>query len=689
MISRFIILAFIVFNFFANACNRPSSNSNSLKTLSRDTTIVDSLNDLAFSEMHIDLEKARDYADTALNISDSLGYLSGKASAYMRFGSFFMLEGAYWKADSLFQKALILRKDIGFKPDIAGTYNNIGLNQSYQGNDLEAVKNYQEGLKVLGEQNQTQKAAMLFNNLGESYMYLGKYEEAARCINEGVSIRKELGDEIGMANSLLNLGGWYFEIGSYEKAISVLDSSLALFKKHKDEYKQAKSLISLGITKYRLGQPKAALIDFDMALKNERLLEKIEIASVFRNKGVIYRSLNLPYQAQSALSKSLDLFTETENVPGIASIKYNIGLLYKDKSEYRTALSHFQSCKDILGSVNEPLLYMELVREMSETYALLDQTDSAFYYSLKHNELQDSLDTSYREAMNYKVNYEEEQKKTAILEKENLLKTSENNHKKLIIKSIAALSVLGGFLLGTIIWALLVSRRKREAEQEVDTLLNNQEIQMAYAKLEGQDEERKRIAQDLHDRMGSILSAIKFYLEGFDKKLDAMKVVKQDHPNNKANELLDQAFSEVRRISQDIHSSTLAKFGLKAELDALANLLKDSNRIKVEVVTHGLEDRLPVALESKLYRIIQELVSNVLKHAQASKVTIQVNQFKDVINMIIEDNGKGFVFENTKKKGGMGLSNVEARVHDLHGTFIVDSGKNNGTSITIDIPNEG
>ena len=245
--------------------------------------------------------------------------------------------------------------------------------------------------------------------------------------------------------------------------------------------------------------------------------------------------------------------------------------------------------------------------------------------------------------------------------------------------------LVGLALIGLFIYRnrwLSAQRENESLKQETDGILKDIELKTTYARLEGQDEERKRIAQELHDRLGVMLSTIKLYFQGLENKLEQ----KGKEQFLKANDLLDEATSEVRRISHDMNSGILNKFGLKAQLENLADILINSNKIEVNVLTHGLEKRFSATLERQIYRIIQELISNVLKHAKASRITIQVNQFQDVINVMVEDDGKGFDLESAHVKNGMGLKNIKYRVQELNGSVIFDSAPGRSTTVALDIP---
>ncbi len=142
---------------------------------------------------------------------------------------------------------------------------------------------------------------------------------------------------------------------------------------------------------------------------------------------------------------------------------------------------------------------------------------------------------------------------------------------------------------------------------------------------------------------------------------------------------MDKANEEVRRISHQLSSAILQKFGLKAQLEALADVIPDSGKLQVELVTHGLKERLGYQTELQIYRMVQELVHNVIKHAKAKNISIQVNRFENNINLIVEDDGCGFEVEKLSASSGIGMQNLAARMHDLNGKMQIDSRPGRGT----------
>ena len=183
-----------------------------------------------------------------------------------------------------------------------------------------------------------------------------------------------------------------------------------------------------------------------------------------------------------------------------------------------------------------------------------------------------------------------------------------------------------------------------------------------------------------------MLSMVKLHFKSVEENIQSIK------ENNlamysKANNLLDEACEEVRKIANDLTSGVLNKFGLIPALNSLKESIEGTGQLKIEVLVFGFdENRLEYNIEINLYRIIQELISNILKHAKASEVSIQLLKKEKRLNIVVEDNGIGFDVNQTKNKKGMGLKNIESRVDSLNGEFNIDSGKGSGTTITIDIP---
>jgi two-component system NarL family sensor kinase len=250
----------------------------------------------------------------------------------------------------------------------------------------------------------------------------------------------------------------------------------------------------------------------------------------------------------------------------------------------------------------------------------------------------------------------------------------------LIVGTLALLLIV----LFVILFAFMFQRKlikKQKAFREVEVLLQKKEVKAAYDVLEAQELERKRIAEDLHDRVGSLLAAVKLHFHASKDNLD-----NQANFFSTGSKLLDEAIDEVRDISHNMVSGILSKFGLIAALTDLKTTLENSKQVSFQIHIHHLDGRLDLTIEMNLYRIVQELVSNILKHAQANEIILQLNRYESELLLIVEDNGIGFDPQNAKLSSGIGLSNIETRVVKMNGRLNIDSRKGQGTTVTIEIP---
>ena len=190
------------------------------------------------------------------------------------------------------------------------------------------------------------------------------------------------------------------------------------------------------------------------------------------------------------------------------------------------------------------------------------------------------------------------------------------------------------------------------------------------------------MAKDLHDGLGGMLSGVKL-------SLGAMKgnsILSEDNTRLFARVLdqLDHSINEMRRVAHNMMPEALVKLGLPQAIQDYCDGLNESNNLKFKTQFYGLENRLEASTEIVVYRIVQELLNNVVKHASATETLVQVMRHENNLNVTIEDNGKGFVVNEADERKGAGLANVRSRVDYLKGQLDIQSSPGKGTSIHID-----
>jgi two-component system NarL family sensor kinase len=213
--------------------------------------------------------------------------------------------------------------------------------------------------------------------------------------------------------------------------------------------------------------------------------------------------------------------------------------------------------------------------------------------------------------------------------------------------------------------------------------MKDQELASINAMIAGQEKERLKIASDLHDDLGSSLTAIKISLENA-KERTSDEYSKSILEN--ACGILSETYAKVRTLSHTQNSRVLSEDGWINSLKDLADKINKTGKLDVEVVHSQFHGRLSNTTELYLFRMIQELINNVMKHAQATEASINITEYATTLDIMVEDNGKGFDYSSTGNKG-IGLENIKKRVRDMKGTFVADSStKRGGCTINIEIP---
>ena len=241
-------------------------------------------------------------------------------------------------------------------------------------------------------------------------------------------------------------------------------------------------------------------------------------------------------------------------------------------------------------------------------------------------------------------------------------------------------------LLGTCAYLLLNRRRLR---REVEFVQERQQLQQqrATAVLEAEEAERRRIGADLHDGVGQLLTAAKLNLHALGERLSAQT---QGHQVLLQNALdgVDESFREVRSISHNLMPNALIKRGLAQAVRDFLNKLPAAGSLKINLEVVGLDrgGRLEPTLENVLFRVIQELVQNILKHAQATELTLQIIRHPAELTVLVEDNGVGFDPAALGAEAGIGLKNIESRMAYLGGRADFDAAPGRGTTVTLEVP---
>ena len=314
--------------------------------------------------------------------------------------------------------------------------------------------------------------------------------------------------------------------------------------------------------------------------------------------------------------------------------------------------------------------------------------DSAYHYLkssiLKEHQIDYERNSLQISELNVKLRTAEKEKE--ILEQQHQIREEQQKKNSILMGSIGLI-----LLLGIIAYITYKNAKRKQfiAEQEkeiearkVEKVLKDQELTIINAMIEGQEKERKEVAEELHDSVASTLAAANMQLDYFLKNKDRL---------NDADEILEKAASLVGNAYHDVHdmahkknSGVIAQKGLIPAIKDLAKNVSVTNKIQIEVNSSDIEARIANSLEITVFRITQELINNIVKHADANEASISIAFHDHILSLIVEDNGGGFLMNKATK--GMGIQSIEKRIEALEGTFEIDSVINRGTTVLIDIP---
>ncbi|WP_271782022.1 sensor histidine kinase [Aquimarina algiphila] len=390
----------------------------------------------------------------------------------------------------------------------------------------------------------------------------------------------------------------------------------------------------------------------------------------------------------------------TNEKPFLKYLKFSsliqLSLLYSVNNNFSESKSNLDKAKkewNISDTIRSRLLqkkftainYFEPLKEYDSAYIYLKESiKDEYVLDFRKNTLKIS-------ELDVLVQTTEKEKKIVQLLNTNLKTEAKRvKNKNLLIGSLLLL-FFGG------VTSLLIykntKRKQRIAEQEreieiqkTEKLLKDQELTAIDAMISGQEKERQRLANELHDNLGSTLATVKLHFQHLTKNRNNSKIENLEELYAKTDHLLEEAYQKVRTIAHEKNSGVMANQGLLPAIKKFAKKASNGDALQIVVQDYGLEERLDNALEISIFRMIQELITNIIKHANATEVHISLTNHDSLLNIIIEDNGKGFDTKVISQKDGMGLRTIEKRIEHLEGTFEIDSTIGKGTNIIINIP---
>lgn len=640
---------------------------------------------LSFSLVLTLFVKAQTNTDSLIKVAESKGtHDSVKIKLYGDI-SWELMASDIEKALQYANKELELATKTNRKADIAQAESDVGNIYNRKSSFDTALVHYFKALKIREELKQDVKCAGVYTNIATVYMRQNMFKEALDINFKSLKIFEKINDENKQALILGNIGNIYYELEQNKSAEVFFKKGLALARKNKQSLTEGNVLINLGGLKFEQNELDTALVLF---LEAEKIMTEI---NVVYNLGVAYNDIGRIYFERKDLDKALLYYEKglknresLEDVYGIGLSHLNIGDVERVKKNYDKALFHFTKCAEIFLKLKSYINLKQAYGKMAEVYeAKKEYPASLKYYQLYAN-YKDSVynETNAEKMAEMQTKYETEKKDLAIAKQQAELVASEAEKKR---QQTFIFSLIGLLVLIVALAYFISSRNKIKQKAKLDAEIASQKDLRSKAVIEAEEKERRRIAQDLHDGVGQILSAAKLNLSGLESKIKPENEEQATLLKN-ALDLVNDSVKEVRAVSHNMMPNTLIKLGLASAVREFITKIGTVPNLKIDLQIVGLDDRLDNTVETVLYRVIQEVVSNIIKHANANQISMQLIKHDGELTVMIEDNGVGFDKKKIDNFEGIGLKNIISRVEFLNGHVEFDSTPGQGTTVVIEVP---
>lgn len=593
------------------------------------------------------------FLQQALDLAVKTSFEKGIARCRINKANALFAQGKYDEAIELDLSTIPISEKLGLGKEQVAAYNLVGNAWNQRGNYWLAIDYYDKALEVMKTAPVPPHfPVVVSNNIAIIYNNLKLYEKGKAYAERSFEKAKELGDDYTCATSSEHVANSLLGMNSDEEAYRWFEQAVSYARKA--EY-PAVIANCLGILA-------------DLELK----------------KGNLVKAGKFYDEAYQTAVQSNDAY-------GKMTILHGLGLLAFEKKDFKKADNY---CQQSLAIANE--MGMDDYRAM----ILLTLSDLALVrgdftkWGSYRQEYQDIRDTLSSNALVHAVQeletkYETQAKEQKIkqLEQEKELQSLRLQRQRGLILGTGLLAVLlfsGGLVTFRLQQgkALLASQQITIQANTIKQLEQEKQIATASAVMRGQEEERGRLARDLHDGLGGMLSGIKQTL--FAMKGNQVLTETSATSLNQVISDMDRSIGELRHIARNMMPEALLRFGLRDALEDYCGHTEQSTGLRVHFQSFGMEQRLPQDVEVIIFRIAQELLNNVVKHAGAKQAIVQLIRDGNRVNLTVEDDGKGMDIAHLEQAKGVGWMNIRSRVSYLDGRLDVQSSPGKGTSVGVE-----
>ncbi len=604
----------------------------------------------------------------------------------------------------------------------------INIGQQYESNHPELAKQYYREAGALSKAvNYPAGIIKYINNYTFVLNMQGRFDSSLLLNKQAVEISRQTKDSVNLGKTLFNTGTSYRNMGDFQSAIHYYEEGKKVFERHGNEEIQAISNDILQLLYYSLGQFDRAIQYGTAAVEYLRKVQNLPfLATAASNLGISYsrkrefdkaKALfnetysigvkidDLNAQGTSLLNlgdiemqqshygelekyfnKAQKIFTELGAKESLVISYRGLAIYHMFQRNYPTAAKYGEQALALASELNLATEKRKTLETLSSVYIAMQQIEKGEEYLRMSTRIGDSLlnETVQKNTLEIEKKFEAEKKEAQIkaLTANQKVQQLSIERKSLINKILFAAAVV------TVIIFLLSYRtykqKQKIQEQRISELEAEKKLAATEAVLKGEEQERTRLAKDLHDGLGGMLSGIKYSFSTM--KGNLIMTPENARAFERSMDMLDSSIKEMRRVAHNMMPEALVKFGLDTALRDFCNDINQSGALTVNYQSIGMENiTLDQTTSITIYRIAQELLNNTMKHAAAKNAIVQLSHSGDTVSLTVEDDGKGFDTSILRGAGGIGWTNIQTRVEYLKGKTDIQSAPQKGTSIHIEV----
>ncbi|SHH53931.1 TPR repeat-containing protein [Chryseolinea serpens] len=527
-------------------------------------------------------------------------------------------------------------------------YINLGL-LHYQHNDYEtAIENYLKAEDIyLKTDPHHSDLGVLYSNLSIAYGTINKYGEGLKFSKKGLDFARRGNDKSSRMGALYAYGGNLVTAKKGDEGLIFLDSAKMM-------------ATEMNNPNYLYGS------DF--------------------MKAMYYYNTKQYDEAIKYYTACLNFAKKYNSSPDIGNNYLNISACEAELKKPRQAAAHLDSSAKYLDYSILSVSKQNYFENYAEVYKQLGNFTKAFAYKDSVGAIKDSLykadnikQLEFRQA---RYNYEKRQTEIEQLEIGRRLQEATIKQKNIL--NYLLIGGTGALLLILFLSYRTYSQKQKLQLQRISELEIEKKLAATEAVLKGEEQERTRLAKDLHDGLGGMLSGIKYGLNTM--KGNLIMTPENAQAFERSVDMLDSSIREMRRVAHNMMPEALVKFGLDTALRDYCNDIHQSGALQINYQSLGLENApIDQTTAITIYRVIQELVTNIVKHAGAQSAIVQVTRNDGALSVTVEDDGKGFDTTILRRSNGIGWTNIQNRVEFLKGKLDVNSQPGKGTSVLIEL----